>query len=224
MLRFAVFRRHSRRVPLSGKNILAWVASFLLDRVVRLFLLTLLALFCCPIHASTEVGGRFMGFQVDRAMRLSGLSVPLRADEQGGLGRVVFGQVSVQSKKMGGLRIGILPELVIEEMRLEVPGNEPALLWMTHLLELLKGESLLQSAKIKGFTICDHDGGELLRAERGSVTRDGEAIQLSGVSIFPKSKKLPAVELALSGSQAGSVLIGKKRRPVPLFTSSNPQN
>lgn len=165
-----------------------------------------------------------MGFQVDRAMRLSGLSVPLRAEGEGGFGRVVFDQVSVQSKKMGGLRIGIFPELVIEGMRLEVPGDKPAPFWMTHLLELLKGESLLQSAKIKGFTICDQHGGELLRAESGSVTRDGTAIRLSGVCIFPQSKKFPAAELALSGSQAGAVLIGKKRRPVQLFTSSNPQN
>lgn len=165
-----------------------------------------------------------MGFQVDRAMRLSGLSVPLRAEGEEGFGRVVFDQVSVQSKKMGGLRIGILPELVIEGMRLEVPGDEPAPLWMTHLLEFLKGESLFQSAKINGFTICDQHGGELLRAERGSVTRDGTAIRLSGVSIFPQSKKFPAAELALSGSQAGSVLIGPNRRPLPLFTSSTLPN
>ncbi len=165
-----------------------------------------------------------MGFQVDRAMRLSGLSVPLRAEGEGGFGRVVFDQVSVQSKKMGGLRVGILPELVIEGMRLEVPGDNLADLWIADLLGFLKGEPLLQSAKINGFTICDQHGGELLRAERGSVTRDGAAIRLSGVSIFPQSKKFPVAELALSGSQAGAVLIGKKRRPVQLFTSSNPQN
>lgn len=163
-----------------------------------------------------------MGFQVDRAMRLSGLSVPLVAGGEGGGGRIVFDNVFVQSRKIGGLRIGILPELVIEGMRLEVPSEDHADLWMAGLQEFLKGEPLLQSAKINGFSICNHHGGELLRAERGSVTRDGAAIQLNGVSIFPESKKFPAAELALSGSQAGAVLIGKKRRPVPLFTSSNP--
>ena len=167
---------------------------------------------------------RFLGIEANRAMRLSGLSVPLDATSHADGGRVVFDRVSVQSKKIGGLRIGLLPELAIEEMRVEIPVSQPPDRWTSALRRLWQRERLLQSARISGFTISDREGREFLRAERADMKRDGSAFILNGVVASPASKKIPAAELALSGPQAGSVLIGPNRRPLLLFTSTNLPN
>jgi hypothetical protein len=186
---------------------------------VHFILLTVVVVCFLPQKAIGEA--RFFGIQVDRAMRLSGLSVPLVAGGEGGVGRIIFDKVSVQSKKIGGLRIGILPELVIEGMRLEVPPSEQPDRWALGLHGMLNREPLLQSAIISGIVISERHGREFLRAERGAVARDGSSIQLNGVTMFPDEKKIPAAELALSGPKAGSLLIEKNPRPVQLIFSSN---
>ena len=192
---------------------------------MRFVLPVFIASFFLTLEGRCDVPeSRFLGIEANRAMRLSGLSVPLDATSHADGGRVVFDRVSVQSKKIGGLRIGLLPELAIEGMRVEIPVSQPPDRWTSALRRLWQRERLLQSARISGFTISDRDGREFLRAERADMKRDGSAFILNGVVASPASKKIPAAELALSGPQAGSVLIGPNRRPLLLFTSTNLPN
>ena len=192
---------------------------------VRLVLPVLIVSVFLPMMARSDVPEpQFLGIQANRAMRLSGLSVPLDATSHADGGRVVFDRVSVQSKKIGGLRIGLLPELAIEGMRVEIPLSQPPDRWTSALRQLWKRERLLQSARVSGFSISDREGRELLRAERADMKSDGSAIMLNGIVTSPTSKKIPSAELALSGPRAGSVLIGPNRRPLPLFTSTNLPN
>ena len=192
---------------------------------VRLVLPVVIAFFFLPLQAWCDVPeSRFLGIQADRAMRLSGLSVPLDASSQADGGRVIFDRVVVESKKIGGLRIGLLPELAIEGMRVEIPLSQPPDGWTSALRKLWKSERLLQSARISGFSISDREGREFLRAERADMKRDGSAIVLNGVVAAPISRKIPSAELAISGPHAGSVLIGPNRRSLPFFTSTNLAN
>lgn len=192
---------------------------------MRLALLVVIVFLFLPLQACCDVPeSRFLGIQADRAMRLSELSVPLDPTSHADGGRVVFARVTVQSKKIGGLRIGLLPELAIEGMRIEIPVSQTRDGWTSALRHLWKRERLLQSARISGFSISDRAGREFLRAERADMKRDGSAFILNGVVASPDSKKIPAAELALSGPQAGSVLIGPNRRPMPLSTSTNLPN
>lgn len=185
----------------------------------------LIAIFFLPLQAPCDVSeSRFLGIQADRAMRLSGLSVPLDASSQADGGRVIFDRVVVESKKIGGLRIGLLPELAIEGMRVEIPVSQPPEDWTSALRHLWKRERLLQSARISGFSISDREGREFLRAGRADMKPDNSAMILNGVVTSATSRKIPSAELVLSGPQAGSVLIGPNRRPMPLFSSTNLPN
>ncbi len=188
---------------------------FVLALVISFFFSSIQALCYAP-------ESRFLGIQADRAMSLSGLSVPLDATSHADGGRVVFDRVSVQSKKVGGLRIGLLPELAIEGMRVEIPVSQTPDGWTCALRRLWKRERLLQSARISGFSISDHEGREFLRAEQADMKRDNSAMILNGVVTSATSRKIPSAELALSGPQAGTVLIGPNRRPLPIFHFNQP--
>lgn len=185
----------------------------------------LIASFFLTMKARSDVqSSQFLGIQADRSIRISGLSVPLESSPQADGGRVIFDRVTLESKKIGGLRIGLLPELAIEGMRIEIPLSQPPDRWTSALRHLWKRERLLQSARVSGFSISDREGRELLRAEGADMKRDGSAIMLNGIVTSPASKKIPSAELALSGPRAGFVLIGPNRRPLPLFTSTNLPN
>jgi hypothetical protein len=157
-------------------------------------------------------------------MRLAGLSVPLDANSEADGGSVFFDRVVVESKKVGGLRIGLLPELAIEGMRLEVPVSQPPDDWTSALRRLWKSEPLLQSSRICGFSIGDREGREFLRGEQADMKRDGTAIVLNGIVAACVPRKIPSAGLALYGPQEGSVLIGPNRRPLPFFCSTNLAN
>jgi hypothetical protein len=192
---------------------------------VRLVLPVVIAIFFLPLQALCDVPeSRFLGIQADRDMRLYGLSVPLDPNSKADGGRVLFDRVTVKSKKIGGFRIALLPELAIEGMRVEIPVSQPPDGWTSALRKFWKSERLLQSARISGFSISDHEGQEFLRAERADMKRDGSAILLNGVVAAHISRKIPSAELALSGPRAGSVLIGPNRRPMPLSISNNLPN
>ena len=146
----------------------------------------LIASFFLTMKARSDVpSSQFLGIQADRSIRISGLSVPLESSPQADGGRVIFDRVTLESKKIGGLRIGLLPELAIEGMRIEIPLSQPPDRWTSALRYLWKRERLLQSARVSGFSISDREGRELLRAERADMKRDGSAIMLNGIVITP---------------------------------------
>ena len=153
-------------------------------------------------------------------MRLEGVQVPLGVKNSTTSGRVSFETITIQSKRVGGLRIGVLPELRIEDMNLRLASDADSVEWAEELHRLLKREPLLQSATIERLSISQPDGSPIVEAGRAGLSRDATRLELKNVRIAGASKKIPSAQLVLAGRNAGSVLIGSKRQPLPLTNST----
>ena len=154
-------------------------------------------------------------------MRLEGVSVPLVGHNSTTSGRVSFETISIQSKRVGGLQIGLLPELRIEGMNLTVVPEAASGEWAEEMHRLVRREPLLQSATIARLSITQPDGRPIMEAGQACLSRDATRLELKNVRIAGTSKKIPVAELVLAGRNAGSVLIGNKRQPL-LLTNLEP--
>ena len=164
-------------------------------------------LFLCPLGHSQSSERRFLGFPMDRSMRLSGLSVPLSPDGKNDLGRVVFENVSIRPKSFGGLQIGVLPELLVEGLCVEIPPGDKSGEWAGNLRAVLQREPLLRSARFSGFSIRDFSGIDILQAERAKIGEGCALISLEGVSMG--AARIPSGSISLRGAQAGHWLCGR---------------
>ena len=164
-------------------------------------------LFLCPLGHAELSERRFLGFPMDRSMRLSGLSVPLSPDGKNNLGRVVFENVSIRPKSFGGLQIGVLPELLVEGLRVEIPPGDQSAEWAANLRAVLQREPLLRSARFSGFSIRDFSGADILQAERAKIGEGCALISLEGIRTG--EARIPSGTLSLRGSQAGQLLCGR---------------
>ena len=164
-------------------------------------------LFLCPLGHAQPSERRFLGFPMDRSMRLSGLSVPLSPDGKNNLGRVVFENVSIRPKSFGGLQIGVLPELLVEGLRVEIPPGDQSAEWAANLRAVLQREPLLRSARFSGFSIRDFSGTDILQAERAKIGEGCALISLEGVRMG--KARIPSGTISLRGAQAGHWLCGR---------------
>ena len=184
---------------------------------VRFVLPALIAfLFLCPLGHAQSSERRFLGFPMDRSMRLSGLSVPLSPDGKNDLGRVVFENVSIRPKSFGGLQIGVLPELLVEGLRVEIPPGDKSAEWAANLRAVLQREPLLRSARFSGFSIRDFSGTDILQAERAKIGEGCALISLEGVSMG--EARIPSGSISLRGAQAGHWLCGRSSTRLSDFT------
>jgi|GEM_PF-2372928 len=175
---------------------------------VRIVLLALTAfLFLCPLGHVQSSERRFLGFPMDRSMRLSGLSVPLSPDGKNDLGRVVFENVSIRPKSFGGLQIGVLPELLVEGLRVETPAGDQSAEWAANLRSVLQREPLLRSARFTGFSIRNFSGADILQAERAKIGEGCALISLEGIRT--REARIPSGTLSLRGAEAGHLLCGR---------------
>jgi hypothetical protein len=140
-------------------------------------------------------------------MRLSGLSVPLSPDGKNDLGRVVFENVSIRPKSFGGLQIGVLPELLVEGLRVEIPPGDKSAEWAANLRAVLQREPLLRSARFSGFSIRNFSGADILQAERAKIGEGCALIYLE--AIRTGEARIPSGTISLRGAQAGHLLCGR---------------
>jgi hypothetical protein len=75
-----------------------------------------------------------MGTRIDRDSEIKSLSIPLH-DAANGVEplRITCARVGLESKKVGIFRIGPMPQLVIEDMRILLPGNSDIAAWASAL-------------------------------------------------------------------------------------------
>ncbi len=75
-----------------------------------------------------------MGARMDRDFEMKGLTIPLQVspDSPQSL-QIACGRVLLESKKLGLFRIGPMPQLVIEDMRILLPGNTDLAAWASAL-------------------------------------------------------------------------------------------
>jgi hypothetical protein len=116
--------------------------------VKPLFLSLLLAV---AAHAAQP---DFMGTRIDRDFEIKGLSIPLH-DTANGVEplRITCARVGLESKKVGLFRIGPMPQLVIEDMRILLPGNTDLAAWAPALDSFFQSHPAWSEISIRGFEV-----------------------------------------------------------------------
>jgi len=147
----------------------------------------------------------FFDFQLDRALELRGLSIPLKDAEGGLIGIMSIDQVSVESAQIGFFKIGILPQLVLRGLRIAVEDSSECR-WIDALKFFLNREPSLAGARIEGFEVATDNKLFFLEARSGEFSKDLEKVFLekSLLRVHPHLKlRLNKAEICLSGEYAG---------------------
>jgi hypothetical protein len=118
--------------------------------VLKLLLLLSLLLAVAAHGAQPD----FMGTRIDRDFEIKGLSIPLH-DTANGVEplRITCGRVGLESKKVGLFRIGPMPQLVIEDMRILLPGNTDLAAWAPALDSFFQSHPAWSEISIRGFQV-----------------------------------------------------------------------
>jgi hypothetical protein len=170
--------------------------------------------FCALSSYAQSQSKEFLGFPLNREMRLVGLCIPLAADGSTDLGRLVFEEVSIQSKNFGTLYVGIFPELVVDGLRVEISSNGDYAQAIARLRAILCSERLLNNARIQRFSIRDSAKTEILQARQARIAENCSSLALEGIRTG--STNIRSAFLSLHGDQAGKLLRGPSRRPLTL--------
>ena len=116
--------------------------------VKPLFLSLLLAV---AAHAAQP---DFMGTRIDRDFEIKGLSIPLHDTANGAEPlRITCARVGLESKKVGLFRIGPMPQIVIEDMRILLPGNTDLAAWASALDSFFQSNPAWAEISIRGFEV-----------------------------------------------------------------------
>jgi hypothetical protein len=96
----------------------------------------------------------FMGTRIDHDFEIKGLSIPLH-DTANGVEplRITCARVSLESKKVGLFRIGPMPQLVIEDMRILLPRNTDLTAWASALDSFFQSHPAWSEISIRGFEV-----------------------------------------------------------------------
>jgi hypothetical protein len=147
-------------------------------------------------------------FRLDRALELKGLDVPLEDSAGERVGRLQVERVSLESAQVGFLRIGVLPQWVLQGVRI-IPLAEGDCRWIGAFHAFLRRETSLADARIEDFQILTAAGQSFLTARSGGFSQDLGKIYLEKVLIeSPQRGKIPIrqAEIRLNGRDAGRML------------------
>ena len=165
-----------------------------------------------------------MGTRIDRDFEIKGLTIPLQisSDSPQSL-QIACGRVHLESKKLGLFRIGPMPQLVIEDMRILLPGNTDLAAWAPALDSFFQSHPAWSDISIRGFEVRQMPSQALL------LQADSARIDASQGKIFFEKflaqqtigDKINAsrVVLRLRGNLAGQVfrIRGRSDDSVKIF-------
>lgn len=150
-----------------------------------------------------------LGLDLSRALELKGVTVPLGTPEKGVA--IHFGSVRVVSKKLHGLRIGLIPELEVQRMewRVKSAGAE----WSSEVREFFGRESLLASAEFNGFELVFEERKDFrLEAKKARFEDGARHLELRGVAMRSGGRRLyfPEARLLLEKPRAGYLEVANR--------------
>jgi hypothetical protein len=174
--------------------------------VLQLLSLAAFFFFCACAEASPR--DTLFGFQLDRALEMRGLSIPLEDSSGHRVGRLQVERVSLESARVGFFRIGILPQWMLRGVRI-LPESEGDCRWIGAFHALLQRESALVDAQIEDFQVLTASGHPVLSARSGGFSKDLGKISLEKVLIDPPGRErifLRQGEIRLIGRGVGKLL------------------
>lgn len=168
---------------------------------------------------STPPSHQVLGIQLARDLDLKGVSVPLGPPNDGLIIRC--DRIRVVSKKVGSMRIGLIPELEVSGMNWEVRGRMPASAWCGLAQSFFQREPMLSQSYFQNFSLV-FAWMKSFRLEakearfegaQGVLLLEKPALEIGGER-FP----IHSAELILEGEQAGKLVIADdKGRRLGLF-------
>lgn len=163
-------------------------------------------------HAENFSGGEVFGQDLSRELELKGVRVPLGAS-----GRVVtveLDHVRVVSKKMQGLRIGLIPELEIEGMAWTVEGV--GIGWCEEIRIFFERQTLLKGARFRGFKMAFARAADFtLQAKEAKFGETAGRLELRGVAMRSGGRRFffAVASLELIGPAAGKLVVADQKQP-----------
>jgi len=174
-------------------------------------------------HLAQAAEPAFFSLQLSKKQSIRGLRIPLGMQNDGKPTISVFcGEVSIEPKRAGFLRIGPVPQPVISGMRLEIFTTE-GLAWTGDFLRFAMHEAALERVEIRGLEIRLPAGERLsvragdarlvpgkgiLRLRSGQIYEDGRVTHLFGEGeVFLEGAKAATLEWR-EGETVRSIALG----------------
>jgi hypothetical protein len=166
----------------------------------------------------------FMGMRIDRDFEIKGLTIPIQvsSDRPQSL-QIVCGRVHLESKKVGIFRIGPMPQLVIEDMRILLPEKADLAVSAATLDAFFNAHPSWASADIRGFQIRESPAQyPLLQAGSARIDASQGKIFLEKFLAQHSNKdniSTPRAVLRLRGNLAGQIfrIRGRSDDSVKIF-------
>lgn len=168
-------------------------------------------------------------FQLNKVRSIRGLKVPLGM--QGNSKPTVsvyFGEISVESKKVGFLRIGPIPQPVVSGMRVEILEAAGGVGWAADFARFASGEAALERANIRGFEIRSGAAPVLsVRADFAQFVARSRTLRLRGVQVHAGGRMIHQFaggEVHLEGAKVGQIeyLEGERTHSILLGGRASP--
>jgi len=159
-------------------------------------------------HFTRAAEPSLFGLQLSKAHNIRGLKVPLGMENHAKpTVSVFFGEITIESKRAGFLRIGPIPQPVIFGMRVEILEPEGGVGWAADFARFAAGEASLAHTDIRGieFRPPRKDLGSV-RADAAQFVARSRTLRLRGVEVHAGGhviSRFMAGEVYLEGAKAG---------------------
>jgi hypothetical protein len=161
-------------------------------------------------HLTVAAEPSLFSFQLSKVRNIRGLKIPLgmQANMKPTVS-VYFGEISVESKRAGFLRIGPIPQPVVSGLRVDILEHEGGAGWAADFAKFATGEAALERANIRGieFHAINKDSVSV-RAEDARFVARSRTLRLRGVQVHAEGRDIPlfaAAEVHLDGAKAGQI-------------------
>ena len=187
-------------------------------------LLFSVALAVCSARVHGQVFDRLSEGRLG-SLELKGIRIPLGSDVSKPTVLLEIGKVGLERARVGVFRVGLLPQPVLHDVRIDVSGGQGRLDWAGDLRAFLQGEPTLKRARISGLTVENALRALKIRAKEAKIPPGAGRIDLREVALEGGSAgcgDYSTAVLWLAGSKAGLLeLPGGDNRTIRI-TDSQP--
>ena len=185
--------------------------------VIFSWLLTAAPINVCSAQSSglygTMPSRQVMGLELSRALELKGVSVSLGQPTEGVL--IQCAEIRVGSKRIGSVKLGLIPELEVRGMSWEVRGAIPASVWCELVRSFFQREPFISQSCLQGFSLVfDWMKNFRLEAKTAQFEPSRGILLIENLSLEIGRQQLHfnRGELILEGQGAGKLVIADHHR------------